>query len=218
VAFKSIVFVCRDLTASDNNDVAPFTMEIAEVLAAAGDIVHVITRSPDTSRVEFKNGVWLHYMQLRNFAPTPDAASRNIPQDLWNWSNTALAEVKRISGHRVIDAVEAPLWNCEGAAFLFDGTWPLVTNLQAPLHLWLKTHAENRQDQEWMKSVGTPLMELEKELMMRSDAVRFFGSAARDDIENAYGLSFEDRILISPHGSPCERPVTPLSQSFRDHG
>ena len=47
---------------------------------------------------------------------------------------------KKSQTHRAIDAVIAPIWDCEGLAFLLDGGFTLITSLQTTLKFWLDSH------------------------------------------------------------------------------
>jgi glycogen(starch) synthase len=203
--FRSVVLVSSDFPPNHGGGIATFNKDLAEALAAEGNLVHVITQSPDINRVDFENGVWVHRMVIREIARSLEAIERKIPQHVWNWSATALEETKRIATHRPIDVVEAPIWDCEGAAFLLDGQWPLVTSLQTTLHFWLDSNSEHRQDDGWMQSFGLPVLAMEKELMLQSNAIRSISSAIRRNIESAYGFSFEDnKVCIAPLGMPYE--------------
>jgi glycogen(starch) synthase len=207
--FRSLVLVSSDFPPNHGGGIATFSKDLAEALAAEGHLVHVITQSPDINRVDFENGVWVHRMVIREIVRPSEAIERNIPQHVWNWSATALEETRRIATHRSIDAVEAPIWDCEGAAFLFAKQWPLVTSLQTTLHFWLDSHPEHRQDQGWMQSFGLPMLAMEKELMLRSNVIRSISSAIRSDIESAYGFQFEDKKICVAHlGVPREEVST----------
>jgi glycogen synthase len=213
---RTVVLVSRDFPPNHGGGIATFTKDLAEALAAEGNIVHVITQSPDINRVDFENGTWIHRMVMREIARSSDAIERKIPQHVWNWSATALGETRRIATHRSINLVEAPIWDCEGAAFLLDGQWPLVTSLQTTLHFWLDSHPEQQRDEGWMMSFGSPMLVMEKELMLRSNAIRSISSAIRRDIERAYGFSFEDnKICIAPLGMPCEEAL-PSTRAIND--
>jgi glycosyltransferase involved in cell wall biosynthesis len=206
---RAVVLVSRDFPPNHGGGIATFNKDLAEALAAEGNLVHVITQSTDINRVDFENGVWVHRMVIREIACSPEAIERNIPQHVWNWSATALEETRRIATHRTIDAVEAPIWDCEGVAFLLDDQWPLVTSLHTTLHFWLDSHPEHRQDEGWMQSFGLPMLAMEKELMLRSNAIRSNSSAIRRDIESAYAFQFEDKkICVVHHGMPREEIST----------
>lgn len=206
--YRVIVLVSCDFPPNHWGGIATFNKDLAEALAAQGNIVHIITQSPDINRVDFENGVWVHRMVLREIERSPEAIEKNIPQHIWNWSATALKEVKRIATHRSIDVVEAPIWNCEGAAFLFDGQWPLVTSLQTTLHFWLDSHPVLKQDEGWMNSFGSQMLALEKDLMLQADAIRSISSAIKRDIESAYKFFFKkEKVCIAPLGMPYEESI-----------
>lgn len=200
---KAIVLVSRDFPPGHGGGIATFNKDLAEALAAQGHLVSVITQSPDINRVDLENGVWVHRMALREMPLSAAARRHQVPQHVWNWSAVALEEALRIASHRALDVVEAPVWDCEGAAFLFDGRWPLVTSLQTTLHFWLQSHAELRADRQWMQDFGTPMLALEKQLMLESQGIRAISAAIRDDIEQAYGLRFRPgTVCVAPLGMP----------------
>ena len=199
--FRTIVLVSRDFPPNHGGGIATFSKDLAEALAAEGNLVHIITQSPDINRVDFENGVWVHRMVIGEIARSTEAIERNIPAHVWNWSATALVETRRIATHRTIDVVEAPIWDCEGVAFLLDGQWPLVTSLQTTLHFWLESNTQRRDDTGWMETFGLPMLALEAELMMKSSGIRSISLAIRLAIEIAYGISFEEKkIVIAPLG------------------
>ena len=179
----------------------PSTRTSPKASAAQGHLVAVITESLDINRVDFEHGVWVHRMVVREMPLSAAAIAQRLPQQVWNWSAVALEEARRIASHRAIDAVEAPIWDCEGAAFLFDGRWPLVTSLQTTLHFWLDSHPHLRADMAWMDSFGAPMLAMEKKLMRESNAMRSISAAIKRDIEQAYGFTFkEGTVRVAPLG------------------
>ena len=161
---RTVVLLSRDYPPQHSGGIATFSKDLAEALAAAGQQVHVITESNSGSHVRLENGVWVHAMAVTHRARTQAALARAIPQRIWDWCATALAETRRIASLRAVDVVEAPVWDCEGAALLLDGGWPLVTSLQTTLHFWLHEHPELRGDPQWMREFGTPMLALEQEV------------------------------------------------------
>lgn len=197
----TLVLISRGYPPDHSHGIATFSRDLAEAYAARGNIVHVIAQSPDINRVDFENGVWVHRIVPKKHLHSPESAEIGLPQDIWNWSASAHAETARIATHRTVDLVEAPIWDCEGAAFLFDHRWPLVTSLHTTHHFWLDSHPERRQDPEWMASYSTPLLKAERLLMENSDGVRANSRAIRTEIEKAYGFRFDDtRVQVIPHG------------------
>jgi len=164
----------------------------SEALANLGLIVHVVTQSSDINRVDFENGVWVHRVLNSEHELPPAAAALNVPQSIWNWSATARHEVERISQHREISIVEAPIRDCQGIAFLVDHKWPLATSLATTLHSWLESHPESRADEVWMKTFGEPMLALENEIMRSSDGISPISAAVERDAESASGFNLDD--------------------------
>jgi glycogen(starch) synthase len=193
---RSVVLVSADYPPGHSGGIATYNKALAEALAARGDIVHVITRSKDSDRIDLENGVWVHRLLVREIEQTPAARARAVPQHIWNWSATAHGEACRIAVRRPLDVVEAPIWDAEGIAFLLEWRWPLVTALQTTLHFWLASHPGYRNDAHWMATFGTPMLELERQLMAGADAVRAISAAIRADIETAYGFRFDAARVV----------------------
>lgn len=213
---RSIVLVSKDFPPGHGGGVATFNKDLADALAELGHTVHVVTASPEFDRVDFENGVWVHRIVIKTPPRTREANLLNVPDAVWNWSATALAEVQRIASHRTVDVVEAPIWDCEGTAFLLHGEWPLVTSLQTTMHFWLDSHPTYRGDSAWMKSFGLPVLELERLLMSRASAVRSISAAIRDDIEAAYQITLpSDRVCVAHLGVPDDGPIKTASESMR---
>ena len=207
---KSIVLVSRDYPPNHRGGIATFSKALAEALAQEGNIVHLITESSDINRVDFENGVWVHRMLVREIKKTEEALQRCIPPHIWNWSAVALEEAKRISRFRPIDIVEAPIWDCEGVAFLLDGDWPLITSLHTTLHFWIKSFPEYGNNKGWMDLFGNPMLALERALMTKACGIRANSGAIIHEIEKAYDFSFnQNGLKVIPHGIE-ERAMRPL--------
>jgi glycogen synthase len=198
---KSIIFISKSYAPENFGGIATFTKTIAETLAAMGHIVHVITLGSDSNRVDFESGVWVHRILVQKITRRP-ALKLSIPEFIWNWSATALKECRRIETHRSIDLVEAPIWDCEGIAFLLEGHWPLITSLHTTLHFWLDSKPHLRKNRSWMSSLGNPVLQLEKKMMTQSHAIRANSQAIKQAIETAYQFKFNDTLHVIPHGLP----------------
>lgn len=197
----TLVLVTRSFPPEQSGGVATFMRDLAEAYAERGNIVHVVTQSNDINRVDLEHGAWIHRIVVKHFERPPEIERAGLPQDIWNWSASAHAETQRIATHREIGAVEAPIWDCEGIAFLTYARWPLVTSLQTTMHFWLDTHPEQRADAQWMSTFGNPLLFMEKRLMKQSDGIRSISHAIRREIEEAYGFRFEEhRTQVRPLG------------------
>jgi len=204
----TIVLVTQDYPPGHGGGIATFNRYLATALALLGHQVHVVCQSPDINRVDFEAGVWVHRIVPQTVALSAAARKRQIPAHIWNWSASARAEVRRIADHRPIDVVEAPIWDCQGIAFLLEGPWPLVTSLQTSLRFWLNDHSELLDDRKWMTSFGGPMLNAERELMEKSNAIRSISQAIQVDIERAYGFRFaEGQVVVAPLGLPDGGPT-----------
>ena len=188
----AIVLVSQSFPPDQTVGIPALIKERSEALASLGLIVHVVTQSPDINRVDFESGVWVHRVLNSEHEFPPAAATLNIPQSIWNWSATARQEVERISQHREVSIVEAPIRDCQGIAFLADHKWPLVTSLTTTLHSWLESHPESKSDENWMKTFGEPMLALENEIMSSSDGISSISAAIERDAESAHGFNLED--------------------------
>jgi len=204
---KSIVLISRDFPTLQSEGTAAIAENFAQALADKGNIVHLITQSSDINRVDFECGVWVHRVLQRNIPMPPSALERQVPTRIWDWSATALEECRRISTHRPVNVVEAPLWECEGIAFLLEGNWPLVTSLTGGLHSWMCAHPNEASDGEWMSTFGIPVLALERELMTSVAAIRAENDPAALKMESSYDLKLDRaRTQIIPHDvSEAER-------------
>lgn len=197
----TLVLVSKDYPPAFSGGIAIFTYNLAKSLAKLGHIVHVITTSPDINRVDFEDGVWVHRMVVEHSQLSAEATRARVPQHIWNWSATALKEAKRIGAHRKIDTVEAPIWDCEGVAFLFAREWPLITSLHTTLAHYLDSATDRLIDHSWMQDFGKPMLALEERLVMNADAIRANSVAIRREFETRYRCQIPDEMVRTiPHG------------------
>lgn len=164
--------------------------QLSQAMARLGHQVHVLTCGAEHDSVDFEDGVWVHRICAK---PQSAATVRGIcvPQHIWNHSATMLAEVRRIAQSRKVDAVIAPIWDCEGIAFLVDGHFRLVTGLYTTFQQWLQTTGNRPYDNAFMESFIRPMLALEKLLFEQSDGILADSRAIIGDIESAYDLQFE---------------------------
>jgi glycogen synthase len=202
-ARKTVVFVSRDYPPGHAGGIATFNKDLAVALAAEGNTVHVITEGHDVNRVDFEQNVWVHRLVMHSTELSEEARRRSIPAHIWSWSALALKETRRIAERQPVDVVETPIWDCQGAAFLLEGDWPMVVSLQTSLQFWLQTHPELLSNTNWMQSFGTPMIRMEKELLQGCDAARSISKAICRDIQQAYDFHFETgQAVIAPLGMP----------------
>ena len=196
---RTVVLVSKDYPPGQAGGIATFNKDLAVALAAQGSNVHVIAESHDINRVDLEEGVWVHRLVMRPLDHSAPALQRGIPPQIWQWSAIALEETHRIASHHTVHVVETPIWDCQGAAFLLHGEWPLVVSLQTSLLFWLESHPELSSDPQWMACFGTPMLNLERELLMECDAARSISAAIGSDIERAYRFNFAKGQAVVAH-------------------
>ncbi|MDR1241339.1 MAG: glycosyltransferase [Deltaproteobacteria bacterium] len=197
---RAIVLLCRNFT--QTGGIPTFTRDLAEALAKLGRSTHVLIEGDAQRTWAYEqNSFQVHELPAGN-QPLSVAASKNrVPGKLWSWSAAALAECRRIHKSEPVQVVEAPIWNCEGIAFLLHGSWPLVTSLHTTLFSVLKSDLAELFDKTWMSYHVAPMLQLERELMLASDAVRANSRGVIAAIESDYALAFNPaRIMVIPHG------------------
>ena len=62
--------------------------------------------------------------------PLPHASALGLPARIADHAMRLRREIDAIASRRAIDAVYAPIWDCEGIALLRDPRFPLVAALQ----------------------------------------------------------------------------------------
>lgn len=180
---------------------ARHTYDIARGLAALGHTVHVLTKSPDVNRVDLEEGVWVHRIVPRHQPPRVLPDGQLIPGHVWNHSATMLEETYRISHSRNVDVVEGVSWDCETAAFILDGKFPVATNVVTSLSNWLSTHEDLANDEQWMQTFGRPMLALERIVFEQSDRVIAASQAILDSLSDHYDINFAaERIVKCVHG------------------
>jgi glycosyltransferase involved in cell wall biosynthesis/GT2 family glycosyltransferase len=172
--------------------------DLAHAVAWLGHHVCVLTLGEHHDRIDFEDGVWVHRVVTRCDSAPPDFF---VPPHIWARSATVLQTLIGIANRRHVTAVHAPIWDCEGAAVLFHGGFPLVTGLHTSLKLWLDSHPHYAGDFEYQRTFAQPVIELEKRLLLDSDAIHANSKAILFSIARAYRIVLrDDRVKIIPHG------------------
>ncbi|SEA73817.1 glycosyltransferase [Variovorax sp. YR216] len=189
---RCFVFLSRTYPPGNIGGIGRYVHQLATETAKMGHQVHVLTAASDHDRVDFEEGVWIHRITPKEH-PLP--ADLNIPQHLWNYSRTMLAEAREISDRRFVDSVCAPIWDLEGLAFLKDGEFPIVTVLQTTLATYLDSNPDRANDKAFMRDFALPVLEAEKSLFLKSDRVVGISNAIVKEIEESYGVQFDRQKL-----------------------
>lgn len=195
---RTIVFLTQDYPPEPIGGIARYVHQLARATAARGHHVHVLTRGRTGSLVDFDDGVWVHRIEARPYLAAGDLP---VPQHIWDHSATMLSEAKRIASRRQVDAVVAPIWDCEGIAFLLDGQFTLITSLATTLSIWLDSHPHRKADLPFMASFAEPMLAAERLLFQRSARILALTSAIVQEIEVNYDMRFENsQVVLFPLG------------------
>lgn len=206
---RTIVLISRDYPPQQCGGIATFVHSLAHALHAQGQRVHVVAGCKrGLTGLENDGGVLVHRICERGVRRSAAALRHRVPRRIWRWSASAYAEVARLAQTERIDVVEAPIWACEGIAFLLDRRWPLATSLHTTLHTWMQSNPRKASSWFWRWAYGRPMLALETLLMTHADAIRANSHAILREIEDAYRMSFSPRhTRVIPHGLlPVDSP------------
>jgi len=198
-----LALVTQDYPPGQNGGIARNVFELARAWAALGHHVHVFTRNRGAPpSLDFEDGAWVHRIEPTEGPPPPDlVAPEAIPQPIWDHSRAMFEEVAKLDARRRVDFVYAPLWDCEPVAFLAEPRFPLVCALQTTMDFWLDSQPERRDDAEWMRARGAPLLALERWILARAPLLHANSRAIVEDIARRYDLVLPaERLVFAPHG------------------
>jgi glycosyltransferase involved in cell wall biosynthesis len=199
----TIVLLCEDYPPNLLGGIARFTQDKANALAKLGHKVHVIARSHTHNTIDFENGVWVYRIVAASHLIPNEHAWLNIPQSHWDQSKSFLNEIDRISMHRKVDVVEAPIWNIVAIATLLSKHYPIVTTLMTTLKLSLPSRPDLTQSLEAMTAFVNPLVTMEKYLITESEAILAISEGIAKEIQSAYDINISnDRLFVSHLGMP----------------
>jgi glycogen(starch) synthase len=176
-----------------------FVHQLARDSAALGYHVHVLSGGQDHDRVDFEDGVWVHRL-CPQVAAAPPPADLEVPSHIWARAMTMKGALDGIAAKRQVTAVCAPIWDCEGAALLDDGRFPLVTSLQTTLRSWLSSNPELAADPSF-KDFARQMLVLEARIILNSNGIFAISRAIVEEIECGYGLRMDrSRVTFIPLG------------------
>lgn len=198
---NTFVFTCKEYPPNLGGGGGRHVNQLARGVAAIGHNVHVLTRGPHLHDcVDFEDDVWVHRVAPRK-PSTPAPTEAAVPIEIWDYSALMLDELRRVAESGHVDAVYALIWDCEGAAILLDEHFPLVVGLQTTLHFWLESHRHFKDDPQFMRNFGEPVLALERRLLRDSSGIHAISEAIRRDISAAYALQLNDpRTTMVPLG------------------
>ena len=210
---KTLCFLTKTYPPASIGGIGRYVHQLARSIARLGHQIHVITSAIEHDTVDFEDGVWVHRIRSKPHSDPAKLDGLAVPQHIWDYSATMLSEAKKVAEARAVDAVFAPIWDCEGIAVLLDGTFRLVTSLHTTFKHFLDSHQHRKADTAFMDDFIRPMLAFEKLLLDRSDAVLANSKAIVCEVERDYDVTFSSaRLGLVPHGlddwatQPLEEP------------
>ncbi|HXQ19027.1 MAG TPA: glycosyltransferase [Acidimicrobiales bacterium] len=180
------------------NGIGRVVHALATGLADAGHVVHVVTRGDVSRRVDLEEGVWVHRVPVTPHAPGPDLA---VPRHIWDLSASFYDEVLLIDGHRALDVLQAPNWDSEGLAAIWDGRIPVVVGLYTPLKTLTALDPRVGAALDGSDPSIRDMVALERYCYEHADGLLACGPSVVAEIESRYELSVDRRRLgLVAHG------------------
>ena len=198
---KTFCFLTQHYPPAPMAGIARSVPRLARAIAALGHHAHVLTRATDEDRVAFEDGLWVHRVVPRPTKPPTLPPGLTVPQGIWSHATAMLGEVERIATRRPVECVYAPLWDCEGAAIVLDGRFPVAVELHTPMHEMVSTHPSLLDDDAFMSTVARPIMALEKRVLADAAGLRALSMAIVGQIERDYGIDLRQRARLVPQGA-----------------
>ena len=203
----TICFLSQEYPPGDFGGIGRFTCDLATGLAGLGHEIHVITRSPDTNRVDLEDGVWMHRLEAGARCPTELASTSAAP----NLEVVAAAyhEVCRIHERGPVDVVSGPLWLFEGLLCSLDSRFPTVLTLMTSLQTIVTMHPSWR-DKPDVKQ----LLALEGITARKAEFLHAISGAILDKVRKENNLGTTHKPLLCRWASATARRV-PLAPRAR---
>lgn len=197
---RTFCFVSQEYMPGQMGGIGRYTHELAESIAHMGHHVHVITRGIEYDRVDFNDGVWVHYVTDKE-GNTVQPQGLRLPAYIWNRATTVARTLDGIASKRQITAVSAPIWDCESIAVLAEGRYPVVTALQTSMAFYLASNPTHASDKTFLRDTANPLIDAEKRVMRESDRIIGCTRAIVEEIEEMYDIRFDpERLSLIPYG------------------
>ncbi len=195
---RRLCFVSQTIPPTVIGGIGRYMVDLARELAARGHEVHVVTTGEDHDTVDLEDGVWVHRV-LKDGRLLPEDA--DVPPRLATNADAVAAEVARIASRTPLDVVYAAMWDVEQLGVLRRSQVPVVTALVTTFAITLRTRPEWAADEEFMSHFGRPLLELEAEVLQRSDALHAISEAITVDVAATSGVALDDgRVVVAPIG------------------
>lgn len=208
-----LCFVSQTIPPLVIGGIGRYFMDAARELAGRGHEVHVITTSDTHDTVDLEDGVWVH--RIVKTRPAESTIGVDVPPRLAANAVAVADEVERLTARHPLDAVYAAMWDVEQLEVIARGLAPVVTALVTTFAITLRTRPEWAADTVFMEEFGTPLLELERLVLERSDHLHAISSAIASEVQTTSGVELDPgRLSIESLGS-VDRFPEPIDRSAR---
>jgi glycosyltransferase involved in cell wall biosynthesis/GT2 family glycosyltransferase len=188
----TICFLSQEYPPEDFGGIGRYTSDLAAGCAARGHEVHVVTKSPDQSRVDFEDGVWMHRLAATSRAAAEGRGVALLPN--LEVVASVYAEVCRIHERGNVDVVVCPLWLCEGLLCSLDPRFPTVLTLMTSLRTIAAMHPS------WNEVAHTrQLMALEGVTARAAKHVHAISAAILEKVRQDYAVGAANAV-VAPLG------------------
>lgn len=164
--------------------VSRYTLELADEFVKKGHVVHIMC-SGDAQTV-LNNGITYHYIKSvpLEFEEISDLENTKY---ILGYSYQVMQRQKKVAELFNFDIIESPLWHVEGylTSELLD--IPVVTRLETPFKMIMKTFGwENSEDFDVLTT-------FEYKYLNSSDALIYISENIKDTINSMYGVSVDQK-------------------------
>lgn len=207
---RTYCLVSQEYPPDQTGGIGRYVHQLATGIAARGNHVHVIAKSDSHDRVDFEDGVWVHWLGSSDATePIPDGWS--VPPHIWARAVRVADAVDRIAEKGALGGIYVPLWDCEAAALIARERWPVVLGLQTSLRHWLDSRPAQRADTTFMETFGRPMIETETRILAGAARVHAISQAISTEISARYAVDFAvDRLRVVPLGLADETAATAI--------
>jgi glycosyltransferase involved in cell wall biosynthesis len=211
-----LAFLSQEYPPGRLNGIGRFVHLQARGLAAAGHIVHVLTRSDGYPRVDLEERVWVHRLPVGSF---PAPASPVVPQHLWDHAATMTRELARIDEQRPLDVVQGPNWDSEAVAAELDGRYRVAVSLVTPIKTLTRVDPVFAARLHEEDPTIRDMVALDRWVYEHADGVLADSHAVVEEIESEYGIELDRATMaVVPLGLPdVSEGVRPAARPGRVH-
>ncbi|TSE35331.1 Glycogen synthase [Tepidimonas fonticaldi] len=207
---KRVLLISRNYPPQPVGGIARYTVTLAHALARDGHEVHVIAQTPDTPRIDFEDGVWVHRIDLADAAELPPLTDRpELPAALRLWTHAVARHADTLRTRLGIGTAVAALWDCEAYELAQRPGWRVLTYLVTSYALNLPHKPDWRTNPHHLRYHVQPVIEAESWLLRNSHALLASTQRVWSDVQAAYPNLGHVAVHDIPFGLPDDPDIPP---------